>query len=75
MHRMGLNPFFTFYIEAMLNFNGDVDANVNANVKCEQTLTLRTKSMQFRWICLFTLDSTQEIYSKLKTFKTTFYSS
>ena len=30
MHRMGLNPFLTFYI--------DVDANANANVKCEHTL-------------------------------------
>ena len=29
-HRMGLNPFLTFYI--------DVDAN--ANVKCEQTFKL-----------------------------------
>ena len=31
-HRMGVNPFLTFYI--------DVDANANANVKCEHTLTL-----------------------------------
>ena len=62
---MGLNPFLMFYIEAMLNFDGDVDANANVNVKCEQTLTRWTKSIQFRWICLFTLDSTQEIYSKL----------
>ena len=36
-HRMGLNPFLTFYIDAMLNFDGDVDAN--ANVKCEHTVT------------------------------------
>ena len=34
---MGLNPFLTFYIAAMLNFDRDVDANV----KCEHTL--RTK--------------------------------
>ena len=33
MHGMVLNPFLTFYIEAMLN----VDAN--ANVKCKQTFT------------------------------------
>ena len=32
MHRMGLNPFLTLYIDAMLN----IDAN--ANVKCEYTL-------------------------------------
>ena len=37
-HRMGLNPFLTFYIDAMLNFDGDVDANGNANVKCEHTI-------------------------------------
>ena len=37
MHRMGLNPFLTFYIEAMLN----VDANANAKVKCEHTLNER----------------------------------
>ena len=37
MHRMGLNPFLMFYIDAMLNFDGDV--NANANVKCEHTLT------------------------------------
>ena len=30
MHRMGLNPFLTFYI--------DVGANANANVKCEHNL-------------------------------------
>ena len=35
---MGLNPFLTFYIDGMLNFDGDVDANANANVKCEQGL-------------------------------------
>ena len=40
-HRLGLNPFLTFYIDAMLNFDGDVDAN--ANVKCEQTFTVETK--------------------------------
>ena len=39
MHRMGLNPFLTFYIDTMLNFDGDVDANTNANVKCEHTIT------------------------------------
>ena len=39
-HRMGLNPFLTFYIDAMLNFDGDVDANANANVKCEHTIKL-----------------------------------
>ena len=37
MHRMGLNPFLTFYIVAMLN----VDANANANIKCEETFTYR----------------------------------
>ena len=31
-HRMGLNPFLTFYIDAMLN----VDAN--ANIKCEHAI-------------------------------------
>ena len=34
-HRMGLDPFLTFYIDAMLN----VDANANANVECEHTIT------------------------------------
>ena len=38
MHRMGLHPFLTFCIDAMLNFDGDVDANADANVKCEHTL-------------------------------------
>ena len=38
-HRMGLNPFWMFYIDTMLNFDGDVDANANANVKCEHTIT------------------------------------
>ena len=38
MHRMGLNPFLTFYIDTVLNFDGDVDANANANVKCEHTI-------------------------------------
>ena len=33
-HRMGLNPFLMFYIDAMLNFDGDIDANV----KCEHTI-------------------------------------
>ena len=33
-HRMGLNSFLTFYIDAMLN----VDAN--ANVKCEHTIKM-----------------------------------
>ena len=33
-HRMGLNPFLTFYIEVMLN----VDADANANVKHQHTL-------------------------------------
>ena len=33
-HRMGLNPFLTFYIDAMLI----IDANANANVECEHTL-------------------------------------
>ena len=37
-HKMGLNPFLTFYIDTMLNFDGDIDAN--ANVKCEHTVTL-----------------------------------
>ena len=40
-HRMGLNPFLTFYIDAMLNFDGDVDANANANVKCEHTISFQ----------------------------------
>ena len=35
-HRMGLKPFLMFYIDAMLNFDDDVDAN--ANVKCEHTI-------------------------------------
>ena len=30
-HRMGLNPFLTFYI--------DVDTNAKANVRCEHTLS------------------------------------
>ena len=34
MHGMGLNPFLMFYIDAILN----VDANADANVKCEHTL-------------------------------------
>ena len=38
MHGMGLNPFLTFYIDAMLNFDGEIDAN--ANVKCEHTITV-----------------------------------
>ena len=33
-HRMGLNPFLTFYIEVLLN----VDADANANVKHQHTL-------------------------------------
>ena len=33
-HRMGLNPFLTFYIDAMLN----VDANGNVPVNCEHTI-------------------------------------
>ena len=37
MQRMGLNPFLMFYVDAMLNFDGDVDAN--ANVKCEHTFS------------------------------------
>ena len=37
---MGLNPFLTFYIAKMLNFDGDVDANANANVKCEHTISV-----------------------------------
>ena len=36
--RMGLKPLLTFYIDVMLNFDGDVDAN--ANVECEHTLSL-----------------------------------
>ena len=32
MQRMGLNPFLTFYIDAMLNVDTDV------NVKCEHTI-------------------------------------
>ena len=36
MHRMGLNPFLTFYIDAMLN----VDTNANANGKCEHTFSM-----------------------------------
>ena len=35
-HRMGLNPFLTFYVDAMLNVDGDA----NVNVKCEHTLTV-----------------------------------
>ena len=35
MHRMGLNPFLTFYI--------DVDVNANANVKCEHTFNFEMK--------------------------------
>ena len=31
-HRVGLNVFLTFYIDAMLNFDA------NANVKCEHTI-------------------------------------
>ena len=45
-HRMGLNPFLTFYIDTMLNFDGDVDANTNANVKCEHTI--RVSAFVFR---------------------------
>ena len=41
MHRMGLNPFFTFYIDAMLNVDGD--ANADANVKSEHVFTVETK--------------------------------
>ena len=37
---MGLNPFLTFYIDAMLNFDCDVDANANVNVKCEHTVKM-----------------------------------
>ena len=33
-HTMSLLPFLTFYIDAMLN----IDANTNANVKCEHTM-------------------------------------
>ena len=33
-HRMGLNPFLTFYIDAMLN------TDTNANIKCEHTLSI-----------------------------------
>ena len=44
MHRMGLNPFLTFYLDAMLNFDGDVDAN--ANDKCEHTIRLKVKFLQ-----------------------------
>ena len=28
----------------MLKVNGNIDVNVNANVKCEQALTVRTQS-------------------------------
>ena len=35
-HRMGLNPFLMFYIDTVLNFDGDVDAN--ADVTCEHTI-------------------------------------
>ena len=38
-HRMGMNPFLMFYIDTMLNLDGDVDANADANVKCEHTIT------------------------------------
>ena len=37
---MGLNPFLTFYINAMLNFDGHVDAN--ANIKSEHTVIFNT---------------------------------
>ena len=43
---MGLNPFLTFYIYAMLNFDGDVDANTNANIKCEHTIRFNTVSVK-----------------------------
>ena len=54
MHRMGLNPFLTFYIDAMLR----VDANANANVKCEHTISLQSVSVlvgeslgSWSWLC------------------------
>ena len=46
MHRMGLNPFLTFYIDAMLN----VDASANANVKCEHTLKRQQQRQTVNWI-------------------------
>ena len=55
-HRMGLNPFLTFYIDTMLNFDGDVDADTNANVKCEHTIipfVRHTKLDKFR--CVLTV--------------------
>ena len=43
IHRMGLKPFpastFAFAINTMFNIDGDA----NADVKCEQALTLRLK--------------------------------
>ena len=39
---MDLNPFLTFYIEAMLN------VDVNANVKCEQTINYFPATRQIR---------------------------
>ena len=46
MHRVGSNPFCAFVFafpltlshDALLNFDGDVDAN--ANVKCEHSISL-----------------------------------
>ena len=42
MQRIGLNPFFTFYIDAMLKVDGD--ANADANVKSEHVFTVETKN-------------------------------
>ena len=39
MHRMGLNPFLTFYINTMLN------VYANANVKCEHTIRFVVKQL------------------------------
>ena len=52
-HRMGLNPFLTFYI--------DVDAKAKANVKCEHSITVagcqlecsvNTQSWQCCYFCI-----------------------
>ena len=50
---MGSDPFCAFVfaslrtIDAILNFNGDFDANANADVKCEHTFN-RSGSEMFQ---------------------------
>ena len=60
--RMGLSPFLTFYIDAMLNFDGDVDANANGKLKLlggvgrnKQKLLLLKISV-YCWPCLQDVD-------------------